>query len=341
MRILILGGTAWLGHTVAAAAHDAGHQVTCVARGDGVPPGVRLVHADRDEDAALAAVAAERWDAVIDVARQPVHVRRAVRDLRDVADRYIFVSTGNVYATQEDVGADEDAALFPPFDGDGMATTDDYGPAKVACENAVLEAFGVDRVVIARAGLIGGPGDPSGRTGYWVQRLAHPSNSAGAVLVQDTPELPTALIDVRDLAEWLLLTATQRRSGIFNAMGRPVLVPEYLAVARSVAQHAGAVIVAPEEWLLEQGVGQWSGERSLPLWLADRTWYGMNSRSNARAVAAGLRLRPLRDTLADILARDTLPLADGPLAAGLTDAEELALLQALAAEVPTFGQIEA
>ena len=328
MRILVLGGTAWLGHTFAAAAQEAGHHVTCVARGDAVPPGVHLVRADRDQDSALAPLAEERWDAVVDVARQPGHVRRAVRDLREAASRYIFVSTGNVYATQEGLGADEDAALSPPLDGDVMTTMDEYGPAKVACEDAVLEAFGADRSVIARAGLIGGPGDPSGRTSYWVQRFAHPSNDAGTVLVQDAPDLPTAQIDVRDLAEWLLLTAVEQRSGIFNAMGHPVPFPEYIATAQSVTGHTGAVVAAPEKWLLERGVGQWSGERSLPLWLADRTWYGMNARSNARAVAAGLRFRPLRDTLADTLAHDVLPLAEGPLGAGLTDAEETFLLQA-------------
>lgn len=99
MRLLILGGTAWLGGTVANAAQAAGHEVACLARGSSVPDGVHLVQADRVDNAALAPVARERWDAVIDVARQPIHVKRAVRDLAATAGRYVFVSTGNVYAS--------------------------------------------------------------------------------------------------------------------------------------------------------------------------------------------------------------------------------------------------
>jgi len=120
-----------------------------------------------------------------------------------------------------------------------MASMEQYGAAKVACEHAVLAGFGNSRTVMARAGLIGGPGDLSGRSGYWPWRFAHPSGNNGAVLVPDVPELPTAVIDVRDLAAWL-------------------------------ADH---------------GVSEWSGPRSMPLWLADRSWYGRNARSNERALA--------------------------------------------------------
>ncbi len=133
---------------------------------------------------------------------------RDLRDVtdrfRDVTDRYLFVSTGNVYASQEDVGADEDAPRMDPLVADRISGPDDYGPAKVACENAVLEAFGPEGSVIARAGLIGGPGDPTERSTYWVRRFARPSNDDGAVLVHDAPDLPTALIDVRDLAGHLV-----------------------------------------------------------------------------------------------------------------------------------------
>lgn len=335
MRILVLGGTAWLGYTMAEFAVASGHEVTCLARGDGVPAGVTLVRANRDDDTALAAVAAEQWDAVIDVARQPLHVRRAVRDLHDVAKRYIFVSTGNIYASQEGVGADEDAKRLPPLEADRISTPDDYGPAKVACEDAVLEAFGPHRSVVARVGLIGGPGDPSGRTTYWVRRFAHPSNESGEVLVQDTPELPTALIDVRDLATWLVHLAEQKNSGIFNAVGNTVPFPEHIETARAVAHHDGPVIKASEQWLLEQDVNQWSGERSLPLWLADRDWYGMNARSNTRAVEAGLVLRPLHDTLADVLIDEPQLTSVDELGSGLTNVEETYLLEKLNSQIAT------
>ena len=195
MKLLVLGGTAWVGHTVAATALAAGHHVKCLARGVDVPDGTVLVHADRDRDDALASVAAEHWDAVIDVARQPGHVRRAVRDREPMVERYVFVSSGNVYASQKEIGQNEDALRLDPLNADVMASMEDYGAAKVACENAVLAGFGSSRTVIARAGLIGGPGDLSGRSGYWPWRFAHPSGGDGAVLVPDAPELPTAIIE--------------------------------------------------------------------------------------------------------------------------------------------------
>lgn len=329
MRILVLGGTAWLGFTVAKVALAMGHEVTCVARGDSVPPGVRLVRADREDDHALQELAKGRWQAVIDVARQPVFVRRSVRDLEKAADRYIFVSTGNVYASQKEVGADEDSLRLPPLQADRIATPDDYGPAKVACENEVLAAFGSNRSVIARVGLIGGPGDPTGRTTYWVRRFASPSNEPGAVLVPDTPELPTAMIDVRDLAVWLVRLAVNRTSGIFNAVGAPLPFHEHTKITRSVAGHQGPVVAAPEKWLMQQGVNEWSGEGSLPFWLVDPEWHGMNARSNKRAIDAGLELRPLQDTLSDILLEEPALGSDETPQSGLADTKETQLLNSL------------
>ena len=213
MDVLILGGTAWLGHRIATTALERGYRVTCLARGSGIPAGAMHVRADRDKPGALDAIANERWDAVIDVARQPGHVRRAVAALEPVAERYIFVSSCSVYASQARIGADESEPTFEPLVADLMGSPEDYGPAKVACERAVLETFGVDRSLIARAGLIGGPGDPSGRSTYWPWRFAHPSTTDGRVLVPDAHGLPTALIDVRDLAAWLVESAGAGRSG--------------------------------------------------------------------------------------------------------------------------------
>ena len=329
MKLLVLGGTAWVGHTVAATALAAGHEVTCLARGVDVPVGSVLVRADRDRDDALAPVAAEHWDAVIDVARQPGHVRRAVRDLEQVVERYVFVSSGNAYASQEEIGQNEDALRLDPLDADVMASMEDDGAAKVACENAVLAGFGSRRTVIVRAGLIGGPGDLSGRSGYWPWRFAHPSGEEDAVLVPDAPELPTAIIDVRDLASWLVQRAEGGPVGTFNAMGIPIPFFEHIDAARAAAVHHGAIVRAPESWLADHGVGEWSGPRSMPLWLADRSWYGMNERSNERALAAGLELRPLSDTLADTLEWELAREDAGPHGAGLTDSDERELLTAL------------
>lgn len=319
MKLLILGGTAWLGRRIATEALTRGHEVTCLARGTAVADGARLVRADRDHDDALAGVASEHWDAVFDVARQPGHVRRAVRDLAGVAGRYVFVSTGNVYASQAELGADEDAPLLAPLAADSFTDPDDYGPAKVAGEEAVLAGFGATRTLIARAGLLGGPGDPTGRTTYWPWRFAHPAVE-GSVLVPDAAELPTAVLDVRDLAAWLVGCVEDGVGGVFTAGGVAVPLPDHLEAARAAASSTAAPVLAPEQWLLERDVNQWAGPRSLPLWLADRDWYGMNARSTARAEAAGLVRRPLEETLRDSLAAG---FAGG---AGLADADERELL---------------
>jgi 2'-hydroxyisoflavone reductase len=324
MRLLVLGGTGWLGREIAAQAHAAGHEVVCAARGtSGRPaPGVRLVTVDRDADDALAPLAGESWDAVVDVARQPGHVRRAVRDLGE-AGHFLFVSTGNVYADHATPGQDETAERLEPLSGDVMESLEDYGAAKVACEDAVLEAFG-DRATIARSGLIGGPGDASDRTGYWPFRFARPSNDAATVLAPDARGLGTAVIDVRDLAGWLVRCAAERVGGVFNATGSVVPLGEHLEACREVTGHRGDIAWASPDWLRERGVQEWTGPRSLPLWLPDDE-QGFTSHSHLAALSAGLALRPLESTLADVLAwRQTDP--ERELSSGLDDVEESDLL---------------
>ncbi|PPG87750.1 oxidoreductase [Rathayibacter rathayi] len=285
MRTLILGGTGWLGGHLAAEALRLGHEVTCLARGAAVPPGAVLVQADRDREDALTAVSGSAWDAVIDVSSTPLHVRRAVREVR--CGVYMFVSTTSVYAVNSVIGATEDAELLAPSDDPAS-----YGAAKVACEQAVLA--GAAPALIARAGLIGGPGDPTGRSSYWPWRFAHPA-VPGSVLVPDAPGLLTSVLDVRDLARWLVSSAEAEVAGVMNVCGAPVPLGEHLAVARG-GSSAVPVAVA-EDWLLARGVGQWSGPGSLPLWIADPDWRGISARSTALAEAAGLERRPLAETL--------------------------------------------
>lgn len=130
---------------------------------------------------------------MVDVARQPGHLRRAVAALEPAAGRFLFVSSSNVYANQREVDDNEDAALLQPLQSDVMESMEQYGEAKMACEQAVTGAFGAGRTLIARVGLIGGPGDGSGRSGYWPWRFARPSNRQGAVIVPDAPDVPTAV----------------------------------------------------------------------------------------------------------------------------------------------------
>jgi nucleoside-diphosphate-sugar epimerase len=331
MDLLVLGGTAYLGRYVVQAALDRGHQVTCLARATTAKPplGARLVRADRSVDGALAGVAGTRWDAVVDVARHPGFVRRSVAELAGRAAHYVFVSTGNVYADHSTGGQDESAPTLAPLAEDVMPDMESYGAAKVACEQYVLAGFGSDRALIARSGLIGGPGDWSGRTGYWPWRFANPSSADGTVLVPDAPDLPTQVIDVRDLAAWLVMGAEEQVSGVFNTVGDTVPLGEHLAAARRVARHTGPMVVAPPAWLVERGVAEFMGPRSLPLWLHDPDWLGFTDFDGSAARAAGLRPRALDETLEAALAFETARPPDEVRPAGLTDAEERDLLSLL------------
>ena len=328
MRLLILGGTAWLGGLLAAAASERGHRTTCLARGraGAAPAGARFVEADRDRQEAYDEVAGEKWDAVIDVSRQPGHVRRAVEALSACSASYLFVSSASVYADHGTPGQAEDAPLLAALDGDVMESMETYGQAKVACEEHVLATFGSDRSLIARAGLIGGPGDTTDRTGYWPWRFANPAADDGSVLVPDMPQLLTQVIDVRDLATWLVESAVAGRHGTFNATGEAVPLPRHLVAARTVAGHVGPVVAAPQEWLLDQGVEPWMGERSLPLWLPLPDYAGFCARDSNEARAAGLVTRPLEETLADTLAWERTRKPGRRRQAGLSDADERSLL---------------
>jgi nucleoside-diphosphate-sugar epimerase len=331
MRILVLGGTAWLGGCIASMAAESGHQVTCLARGvSGVVPDRAVwVTADRTQPGAYEQVSNQEWDVVMDVSRQPGHVTAAIAALAGLAAFYVFVSTCSVYADHATLGQDENGPLLPPLDGDVMETLDTYGQAKVACEQTVRRAFGPERALIARAGLIGGPGDISDRTGYWPLRFARPAAKDGTVLVPDAPQNATQVIDVRDLAGWLLDAGTRKVAGVFNATGPTVPLARHIDAARTVAGHTGPVVRADPQWLLEQGVQEWMGARSLPLWVADPDWLALSARDSSKARGAGLRTRPLEQTLSDTLAWELARDHGEARRAGLTDDDERALLEAL------------
>lgn len=338
MRVLILGGTAWLGGEIAATAAARGHDVTCLARGEsGHPPrGVRWVAADRHESAAYDDVRGESWDEVVDVSWQPGLVRSALLALADQAKHWTYVSSCSVYATDDTPGADESAPVHPPLAGD-EATRETYGPAKSACESAVLDALG-DRALVSRAGLIGGPGDGSDRFGYWPARFAwaaeHPDDAGGAVLVPDAADQLSQTIDVRDVADWLVRCAEDRTVGTFNTVGEQVTLGEVLDTARAAAGHAGPVVRASQSWLLDQGVGFWMGAESLPLWLPGPEYVGHPTRSDAASLAAGLRRRPLAELVADSLTWERERGLSRERSAGLSRAREGELLQAWADAAP-------
>ncbi len=333
--LLVLGGTAWLGREVARAGAARGLHVTCLARGEsGQPPtGVEWVVADRGQPGGYDAVRERDWDAVVDVSWQPGLVRSALAALGARAQHWAYVSSCSVYADHSTPEADEGADLLPAVEGD-TATPEQYGEAKVACELACREVVG-DRLLVARSGLVAGYGDPSDRFGYWAGRFAaaaegHPAWSGSpAVLVPDEPELPTQTVEVHDLARWLVQVGVEGTVGTMNAAGPRLPLQQVLDASREAARYDGPVEAVPSSWLLEHGVEEYMGPRSLPLWIVDPGWRGFSARDASRAHGAGLAARPLDELVADALRWEREVGLDRERSAGLRPDEEAALLAAL------------
>ena len=326
MRILILGGTAFLSREIARQAVAAGHDVTCLARGtsDQPPHGAHWVRADRSTGPAAYSALTGEWDAVIEVARDPEPARHGLASLAEKAGHWTFVSSCSAYADYSVPGAAEDAELLPALAPGVPSTPENYGESKVAIEEATLEAA-AGRAHLCRAGLISGPGDPTDRYGYWAARFAR---NSGPVLVPDIGHHPTQVIDVRDLAAWILLAAGQGITGPLNAIGDPVSFAELISACREASGSNGTIVTAGQEWLVEQGANYWSGPESLPLWLPPGH-DGFMARSNRNAKAAGMVLRPWRETLAATLDDERSRGLDRPRKAGLSPATEQRLVEML------------
>jgi 2'-hydroxyisoflavone reductase len=309
LRILVIGGTKFLGRAVAEDALARGHELTLFNRGEtnpGLFPEVENLHGDRKRDLSL--LAGRTWDAVIDPSGYvPADVRAAADQLRD-AGRYVFVSSVSVYADFS-TGPTESSATaeLGSLPADELAPDySNYGPLKALAEAEVRAVFG-ERALIVRPGLIVGPHDPTGRFTYWAQRLAR----GGEILAPGPPERLAQFIDVRDLAAWILDAVEQGIAGTFNATNEGVAWGALLAGAD--------VTWVSDEFLQEHEVGPWM---ELPLWLPDPEWAGMHATDVSRAVESGLRSRPLEET---IRGAAEAPAEDG---VGLAPEREAALLAA-------------
>ena len=339
MRILIIGGGIFLGRALIDAALARGHAVSVFNRGrarQAWPAGVTVLTGDRRGDLAPLA-AAGAWDAVIDTCGYcPADVLPTARALA-ACPRYLFVSSVSAYAVHTEPGLDEDAALAS---ADGLAadapiTGETYGPLKAECERVLTRELGA-RLLVVRPGLIVGPGDPTGRFSYWPWRAA----AGGRMLVPAAPAgAPLQVIDVRDLAVWMVELLEQDAGGSFNVIGpaggaAPLGWPELIDACRHAAATAGhapaeAVLVS-EDLLVREKVAPWN---ELPLWLSasDPEFAGFMSVDLGRVAAYGLRTRPIEDTARDVIA-EGLPPADDRRRAGKLTPEREAELLALAAE---------
>jgi 2'-hydroxyisoflavone reductase len=319
MRMLVLGGTKFLGRHVVDAALARGHEVTLFNRGRTRPelfPDVEKLRGDRDGD--LAALAGRGFDAVVDTSGYVPRVVDATIDALGEVGHYTFVSTGSVYADLSSPPHEEDAvgALAEPTEEvDGGS----YGPLKALCEQVVRDRF--PEAFVPRPGLIVGPWDPTGRFTYWPQRLA----DGGRVLAPAPPGSPAQVIDGRDLAAWIVEAAERGLAGTYNALGPQMTLAEVIETCRRVAGSEAEVVWVDPAFLVEQGVEEWM---ELPLWISDPAFAGMLSVPVDRAVAAGLRTRPLAETVADTLAWVRAGDAPADAPAGLEREKEQRVLDA-------------
>jgi 2'-hydroxyisoflavone reductase len=313
MRILILGGTRFVGRHLVTAAVARGHVVTLFHRGQtnpGLHDGVERVLGDRD--GGLDVLAGRTFDAVVDVSGYfPRVVGASARTFADSVQRYLFVSTISVYAEPMARGANEDAAVATT-DKPDEETLASYGALKALCESVVRGVYG-SRATIVRPGLVVGPNDYTGRFPYWPRRLAR----GGEVLAPGDPAAPIQMIDARDMAAFMVDLLERDVAGTFHATGpaEPLTLGSALARIGHAVESDAQLTWVSEEFLIEQGVEPWMG---MPLWVPEKTQPFLTL-DNARAVAAGLRFRPLEDTARDTLAWERatpaseLP-ADGTLA---------------------------
>ncbi|GAA2988916.1 nucleoside-diphosphate-sugar epimerase [Microbacterium terrae] len=322
--VLILGGTGWLSGRIARAWVEAGASVTCLARGGRpAPEGAALVVGDRDSADAYDAVAGREWDEVVDVSSNPAHVAAALEAVGARTAHWTYISSVSVYARADVVGGDEQVETLEPT---GPGEPSDYGRDKAAAEASVRAVAG-DRAAIVRPGLIVGPGDPTDRFGYWVSRFALAGDEP--VLVPDASGASAQVIDVDDLAAFAVHLGRERWSGIVNAVGDVHLLVDVLELARTAAGHTGEVVVEPADELIAHGVAHWAGPKSLPLWLPD-DMPGFMTWRNEGFRGAGGTLRPLAETVDRTLADERARGLDRERRAGLTRADELAILGALA-----------
>ena len=338
MKILIVGGTIFLGRHLVEAALERGHEVTMFNRGrhsSDVYPQVEKLRGDRASD--LSALRGKSWDAAIDTCGYlPSVVRKSAGFLRDAVEHYTFVSSCSVYGNFDLRGTDENSPVAKITPGQveeaeqldtGDRTTaagygEAYGGLKFSCERAAEEAM-PNRILNARAGLIVGEYDSIERFTYWVKRVA----LGGRVLAPGKPQRRVRVIDARDLAEWIIEMAENRRAGTYNATGAEdgLTYGKMLEEIRRISASDAEFIWASEEFLEKQSVEAWS---EMPLWLPEE-YNGIFEVKNDKAIADNLKFRPLAETIRNILNDIAAHPPDKKLRAGMEAGKERELIEIL------------
>lgn len=317
-RVLVLGGTGWLGREVAGRFVAEGADVVCLARGESgqVAGGARLVPADRRSPNAYDEVLGD-WDEVVEVAYAPDLVEPALDALADSAAHWTLISTVSVYTDHDEKDADETAPVVEPTD------LSQYPDAKVAAERATAARLGA-RLLTVRPGLIVGPGDPSDRFGYWLARLSRP----GPVLVPVSAGRFVQVIDVADLADWIERSSRHGHVGVVDAVGEVHAMADFFRTAVLAAGYEGELVEVEDDLLHAHDINYWAGPRSLPLW-APIEYVGHAHRSGAKLRASGGTLRSLQDTLRRVLIDERARGINRERRAGLTPHEEADVLYAV------------
>jgi 2'-hydroxyisoflavone reductase len=318
MRILVLGGTQFLGRHTVDAALARGHDVTLFNRGQTRPelfPEVEKLRGDRDGD--LGALAGRSFGAVVDTSGYVPRLVAATLDVLADVGHYTFVSSVSVYGDvptppTEDTPVVE---LAEPTEN----WRDAYGELKADCEDVVRARF--PDAFVPRPGLIVGPWDPTGRFTYWPARFA----DGGRVLAPAPPAAEAQVIDVRDLAAWIVRAAEGGLGGTYNTADRPTTRETLVETCRRVAGVDSEVVWVDSAFLVEHEVGEWM---ELPLWLSSPEYAGLLSIDPAAAFAAGLETRPLEETARDTLAWVRSGEAPEDPPAGLAREKEQAVLDA-------------
>jgi len=340
MRLLIIGGSRFLGRHLVTASLARDHEVTVFNRGQSSsdnPGGVETIRGDRNTD--LAKLEGRRWDAVIDTCGLfPRPVAAAAQTLSTSINSYVFISSQSVYADVSAKDVDEDSPLKTLTDiqlqkarelessgqTSAAAVGDLYGGLKVLCERAA-EAVMPGRVLNLRPGLIVGPYDYTDRFTYWVARVAQ----GGEVLAPGRPDYAVQFIDARDLADWIVSMIEKKQSGIYNANGVPgkLTMQDFLEAAKAASGCDAQFTWVDEKFLLDEKVAAWS---EMPLWLPEEAapqLKGFMFVSPDKAISAGLELRTLADTVGDTLAWYQNHRPAEEMKAGISLEKERALLE--------------